>query len=389
MDKGKNNWTALVFMFILMILAAFVENTKGIFIPTFKEQFSVGDTQIGNMLIITSGAYMVLTFLGGALCQKFGQKNVFIIGIILLIISLITLSKAQSFIILLFGMGLSSAGLALISIASNTILPIIVITAQTIIMNLMHFFYGFGSTLGQSLFGFLLSKGIQWRSIFLYIAITYGIILIAFVFVKIPKPKIAHGEDKLSFKDVITNKLILAYMLALGFYVFAEQGTGNWFVNYLIKAKGFTQENAALYLSLFFGTLTIGRLLGGFVVHKLGYFKVLITSLTIGVILYVLGLIIGGKGILIVSFAGMFFAITFPTIVLTVSKVFTQRTAYITGLVVTASNFMAMIFNWITGYINDKINPDNAIFIIPICGALSVISMLYINKNTKSILKHP
>ena len=80
MNSKKQNYVALAFLFIMMILAAIVENTKGIFIPVFKQEFGVNDNTISNLLISTSAAYMVLTFIGGMLCEKFGQKKVFLAG---------------------------------------------------------------------------------------------------------------------------------------------------------------------------------------------------------------------------------------------------------------------------------------------------------------------
>ena len=98
MNSKKQNYVALAFLFIMMILAAIVENTKGIFIPVFKQEFGVNDNTISNLLISTSAAYMVLTFIGGMLCEKFGQKKVFLAGLMVIFLSLIFLSFTNKII---------------------------------------------------------------------------------------------------------------------------------------------------------------------------------------------------------------------------------------------------------------------------------------------------
>lgn len=384
--KGKNNWVALTFIFIMMVLIAITENTKGIFIPGFKAEFGVNDAQIGNMIILTSLMYMFATFIGGTLCQKIGQKKVFIIGLVTIICSLLILSRADSYNMLLVGIGISSAGVATIAIASNTIIPVIVLTAQTIIMNVTHFCYGLGSTIGQRLFGVLTADGINWRTMYFGLAIVYVVVLVVFLFVKMPRVEKAEEEQKIPFIKLMSNKLILFYMIALGFYAFAEQGTGNWFVNYMQVSYGFDYQRSSFYLSLFFGIFSIGRLFGGIVVEKLGYFNVLITSVLVGSILFIIGITIGSSGMALVSLAGLFYSIIFPTTVLTISKVFNKNSAYITGIVITASSFIAMILNRIIGNLNELVGTSVAFYLLPISGVISALAMIYIYIKTKDVL---
>ncbi|WP_040215261.1 MFS transporter [Clostridium polynesiense] len=377
---------ALIILFVMMIMAAVTENTKGVFVPGFKELFNVGNKEISYMIIGTSAAYMVTTFIGGYLCEKIGQKLVLISGIIVLLVTLIMMSLSNSFIAFAFWISLNSAGLGLTAIASNTVLPIIVLSMQNLVMNLLHFFYGFGSTVGQRTFGFMLNNGISWRTLYLGISVVFAVILIVMFFIPFPKAEIEDEKQKLSFKEIISNKLIIFYMIALGTYVFAEMGTANWLVNYMQYTFGFNEDSGSLYLSAFFMLFTLGRLLGGFVVEKFGSFKVIIISLSIGLVLYTSGLIAGKSGLALVAAAGMFFAVTFPTIVASVSKVFPVSSSYITGIIVTSASFQGMILNFIMGAGNDYIGADKAIYIIPLCILTSIIFNFLIYKNTKNIL---
>lgn len=386
--KKQKNWTAIIFIFVIMAMIAVVDNTKGIFVPAFKREFGVDDNSISNMFIMSSAAYMLFSYIGGILSEKMGQKKVYILGIVLNIVSLLLLSSAKTFTMLLIGIGISSGGVALVAIASNTIIPIIVITAQAVIMNMMHFCFAMGSSIGQVIFGNLSSAGIGWRKIYFYVAIIYIILLIIFVFLKIPVVHIKEHKEKPknSYKIIFKNPLIIIYMFAIGFYCFAENGIASWFVNYITSGFNLSEGVAANYTAVFFAIFAIGRLFGGFIVRKFGYFNTIFTSLTMAGILLFIGIWLGQNGLVIISISGLFFAITFPTTILTISKVFKGNGVYVTGIIVTANSFIIMILNKVMGVLSDYIGAEKSFYMIPIAIMFSAILMFMLYRRTKGIL---
>jgi fucose permease len=250
-------------------------------------------------------------------------------------------------------------------------------------MNLTHFCYGLGSTIIQRTSGILVFEGISWRTIYLAEAIMFLVVLVLFMTVKIPNPHKSKVESKSQIKNshIFKNKLLYFYMLGLGFYVFAELATGNWFVNYMENVYAFDKSRSSLYLALFFGIFTFGRLVGGFVVEKIGYFKTVYISLILALIFNLAGLTLGERGMIIVSISGLFFAITFPTMILSVSKVFKENSAYATGVIVTATSSTNMLLNMLMGYLNDNIGVAKAFYLIPISLIVSVIFIFTIYKN--------
>ena len=383
----KNNTKALIFIFTLMVLAAVIENTFGIFVPVFKNEFGIDDSSISNMFIVGSAAYMTFTYIGGLLSEKIGQKKVYILGMIVVVLALICLSQASSFAMVVLGVALANGGVALNAIASNTIIPIIVITAQTIIMNIMHFFYAMGASLGQAAFGELSRRGIEWRHIYLGVAVIYVVVLIIFIFFKMPTVhKTDEKKEKIKITVLLRNPIVLLYMFGLGLYAFAEQGTGGWFSNYITSSFDISTGEAAMYTAIFFAIFAIGRLLGGFVVHKTGYFNTMAVSLILGAITFTTGILMGEDGLIVISASAIFFSITFPTGVLTISKVFKERSSYITGIIVTSVSFVMMVMNKVMGIISDQIGAEKAFYIMPICLLISAILFIILYNRTRDIL---
>lgn len=330
---------------------------------------------------------MIFTYIGGTLSEKIGQKKVYILGILVAIGALLFLSKANNFTEVVIGIGLVNGGVALNAIASNTIIPIIVITAQTIIMNLMHFCYAVGASGGQAFFGLLSREGINWRNIYFYMAMIYIVVLVIFIFFKMPSVKVSSKKDaKIKVTTLLRKPIVIVYMFALGLYCFAEQGTGSWFANYITSTFHLSDATAATYTAIFFAIFAIGRLLGGFVVQKTGYFNTITISLFLAAALFITGILLGEKGLIVISISGIFFSITFPTTVLTISKVFTEKSSYVTGVIVTAVSFVIMFMNKIMGIMSDQIGAEKSFYLIPISLIISAILMIILYNKTKDIL---
>lgn len=382
--KEKNNYIIIVFLFAIMILSAISDNLRGIFIPSFKSDFLVKDTHMGMMIVVGSIGYIVSAYLAGMLCETIGHKKVLSVGIAFMTLSLFTLYLSPNFMFLLVGMVLLNAGWALIGIAVNTVIPLIAASFQAVIMNLVHFSYGVGATLTQRTAGLLLFKGIEWKTIYLCIAILFSIVLIAFIPIKIPFVEKAKEDKKIDYKSIFKNKLVYFYMIALGLYVGAELGTGNWFINYMKETFAYNENQGTFYTTLFFGTFTVGRLLGGFVVQKLGTIRTVFMSSVLVFIFYAVGIVIGQNGLILIGISGLFFSIIFPTLILSANEVFRKNTTYIIGILTTASSAISMAINFIIGWLNDSIGTSIAYYTIPVCLLLNMLFIYLIYQSSKT-----
>lgn len=382
--KEKTNYLIIAFMFAIMILSAIADNLRGVFIPSFKADFLVKDTHMGVMIVVGSIGYIIFAYLGGMICETMGHKKVISMGIALTILSLVTLYLSPNFAVLLVGMFLLNAGWAFIGVAINTAIPIIAVSFQAVIMNLVHFCYGIGATITQKSAGLLLFKGIEWRTMYLCISILYFIVFIAFISVKMPSVNKSKEDKKIDYRSIFKHKLIYFYMISLGLYVAAEIGTGNWFVNYMKETYAYNENQGTYYTTLFFGTYALGRLLGGFIVEKLGTVKTVLISSVLAFLFYIIGLAVGQKGLILIGFSGLFFSIIFPTLILSTNEVFKKNITYIIGILTTASSAISMAVNFIIGWLNDCIGVPMAYYTIPVCLLLNVVFVYLIYTNSKT-----
>ncbi|WP_051540550.1 MFS transporter [Clostridium ihumii] len=385
MTKGKNK-SVLIFAFITMLLIAVVDNIKGVLVPAFKTSFSINNSQVGDIFFIGSIAYVLFTYLGGILCEKLGQKKTYGLGFIIIIFSSLLFYISKTYLMFLICIFILNIGIALVAISVNTLVPMISIGFQALAMNLTHFCYGAGSTITQLTTGIVLSKGVSWRNIYLFISVLFLLAFIMFIFIKIPKNNIQDNIDNVKnykIKDALKEKLFYYYSFALGFYVFAEVATANWLVNFLQESYKFDYKMSSIYLSVFFILLTLGRLFGGFIVEKVGHLKSVIIALFIALILYTISLIIGGKFIFLICISGLFFSIVFPTVVSTIGINFRENSIYMSGIIITTSSIINMILNKFMGNLSDLIGTHKAFYMVPISLIIAIIFSIITYKNTR------
>ncbi|WP_051515124.1 MFS transporter [Fervidicella metallireducens] len=386
----KRHVVPTIYLFIYMIALGFSENMRGLFIPIIKNEFNINDSYIGYLLLISSIGYILFQYIGGAIIQKLDHKRVYLIALVTTISAFVMIYFSKTFGMLLGAMFVLNAGFSLYSIATNSLIPVMFIGFQAVLMNLTHCCYGFGTSLGQRLTGLMLDKGIMWRELYLLDGIIFTILLLVFFFIKFPSVHVESRKERTSLKSVLNNKLAVLFMFALGFYVFSELGVANWFANLLKTGYGFSQDKTSIYLAIFYFVFTIGRLVGGFIVEKVGHIKALIVSLMCAMIIFLAGLI-GGKGtVILISISGFFFSIGFPTIVLIVNNTFKENTSYILGIVISAASTINMIINLIVGYLNDIFGVYKTFYLIPISLfmtilLLSIIKLKISGKNQGSI----
>lgn len=380
----KSRIISTILIYLVMVIMAVTEGLINIFTVPLKNGFGINDTMLSIMFMCGSICYLICNYIGGMVCDKIGQKKLFLIGLIGAAITNIIQGIAPNFIVFIIAFAMIQGFLGIMAIAANTIIPILWITGQAIAMNLTHFAYGVGLSASQKLSGILITDGISWRTIYMGSAALTFIIFVCFMFVKLPRAEETENVDRIPLKTVLQDKLIWVFFLGLGFYVVAEQGTGRWLPTFIkTNYSSFTDSKIASYVSLFFLLFTIGRLVGGFIVEKIGSQVAIKAFSFIGGVLFIIGLLSGENGLYIVSVSGFFFSIMFPTVVVVLSNTFKNSTAYITGVVISFANIINTIMNLVIGTASDTIGISKAVFIMPISMLIAFVLFCIASKIIK------
>ena len=366
---------------ILMVVLGSSDSLRGIFTKIFQEHFKITTTQVSMIITISYIGNLFFLFIGGGLVDYFDKKKV-LMGILILWTSCVALfALTNNFYILLIIIFFCMGASTLLSTIMNVFIPVIFVRSAGIAVNLLFCIQGVGVSLSQNLVGKYATGFSTWQGMNASFVLVGIFVLIMMLFFKIIDSK-EEKEDKKGYRYVMKQKAFPYLALIFGLYFIAEHGLMNWLVLYGTNWLEMSTQEASLYLSIFFGTLTVGRLLFSPIVQKLGAAKSIQIFASGASFLYVVGFLLGSRAIFLVSLSGIFFSIMYPTMILLIQKCYTADcVATAAGCVISAATILEILFNAVFGRLVDTIGFGIAIFILPISMVLYfVIYRVFLKK---------
>lgn len=381
--KGKNGPIILLLLLMYMVVAM-GDNFKGIFVPIFKDEFGVSNTAVGYVLTAALFAYALFQYIGGILVEKLGYKKVITIGFGVGIAALVVLINCTNFIMLIVGMFLLNVGMAMFNIGVNTLGPVLPVASTVVLMNMINFTYCVSNTVLQKVSGTLLANRVPWRSFYLAMLVIMCLLLVYQLVVRVPYKPVAE-KAVWNKKELFANPMLYFYIFIVGFYLLAEFGIGNWFANYMSETFRLDADGRSFYMALFFGSEAVGRLVGGFIVDRVGKFKSIILYGGVATAMLFFGIFLGRPGLILFSLSGFACSIIFPTVIASIRNVFGEATSYATGFISMWATFIAMAGSMIIGLLNDHIGAQAAFYAVPAALLLTTAAGVLIRRHTAEV----
>ena len=143
-------------------------------------------------------------------------------------------------------------------------------------------------------------------------------------------------------------------------------------------------SRAAMYLSLFYGALTVGRLIFAPIIDKVGIFRCLIIFSCTGAVLYTAGIALWRSGMLILGISGLAFSIIYPLLVMLIGKFFDSSCAgSATGLILSIGTFFDIGFNAFFGSLTQNVGYAKAMTVMPIAAILVAVLLITLKASVK------
>lgn len=380
----KKNKLFLIFtLFYIYFTLALFDSSRGNFIPFFIEEFKINNTIMSLIISLNTLGNIIGSYFGGHFCEKYGHKTVYIIGSAVATIGVLIAPFTQNIFVLGLFYFIYGIGRQFLCIGIDSMIPVLSIGFESILMNLTHFMFGAGSFAGQSTYGKLLSQGMNWRTIYIYIGIFFVISVILTLIIKPPTIHVTK-ESSSKKKDLYKNPLIYMFVITLSLALLGESVVTTWFISYMRGSYSLNPDAAAKFASIFFLTFALGRLFGGFILNKTGNSRGLKLFLYIAAICIVVGLQLKQQGLMLIALSGLFISITFPTLMVIISSVFKENSSFAIGLIVTISNILFVVIFNITGALNDLLGTYTAFYAAPISIIGCVLMLNIISKKVKN-----
>jgi len=284
----KKNYFIIGLIFVVFFVVSFLTNILGPIIPDIMDSFTLSLTMAAFLPFAFFIAYGVMSIPAGMLVEKFGEKFVMVASFVFATVGAMLFSLFPVYEVALPSLFLIGIGMAMLQVAINPLLREAGGESS----------FAFNSVLAQLVFGaasflspivysylvvnlkepaaeqnFIVSslakvvpKELPWVSLYWIFAVVSLAMIVLLAVSKFPKVELQDDEKVSSwdvYKILFKQKIVWLYFLGIFAYVGTEQGVANWISEFLNKYHGLDPQTAgASAVSLFWGLLTAGCLLG-------------------------------------------------------------------------------------------------------------------------------
>ncbi len=279
--------------FLIVIYLAFIslgipDALLGSAWPVMHPQIGASLESAGLLSMIIAAGTIVSSLASGTIIKKWGTGQLTLFSCALTASALLGFSFAPSLLWLALlaiplGLGAGAVDAALNHYVANHY--------KAHHMSWLHCFWGVGAMTGPIIMSYFIAKHGSWREGYSTVSmIQWGLVLILLVTLPLWKKVANLQQSKVDHNDLsdpsseptndtstevnskkvhpIRIKGVKMTLIAFLFYCGVESTVGLWGASYLVGAKSMTAETAALWVSLYYGGITVGRLITGFITMR-------------------------------------------------------------------------------------------------------------------------
>ena len=357
---------------VLMFGLGSSDSLRGIFAPVFQNRYALSDTQLSLIVTISYVGNLLFLSLGGKLLDTFGRKTVVLSVTAIWVLSMLLNVVSDSYICILISMFFALGASTLLNTTVNILTPVVFSGYAGLMVNIFFFIQGIGTSGSQFVLGrYGLSypgfKGVSFLLLLIGAAAGFLLILIPLGGEKQPEHLQSKGKTEAPVTQANPKPAVFILLCTMiGFYFIGEHGIMNWLFSYCIQAFQLPSGKASVYLSLFWGGMTAGRLIFAPVVQRQGTVKSIRIFGTVGTLLFCAGILIGENGILLLSISGLAISVLYPTMVLLIQQIYpAEVVATRTGAIISVATVADIVFNLFFGVITGAIGYRLSFMILP------------------------
>ena len=348
----------LIVIYIAFVSLGFPDSLFGVSWPVVHIEFGTPENFASVYSIITGVCTGGVAFIAGPLLRKFGTGRVTFFSTLLTALGLIGISFSPNIVVMMICTVIMGYGAGAIDTGLNNFVSLHYKAKH---MNWLHCCGGLGVTISPIVMSAFLGGDSTWRNGYRVIAFfQFAIALIILLSLKKwnVKPKAAKEEaqkdlPKKSFIDLLKEKGMVTSILSLGLYCAGEFTIGTWGATYAVNVLAVSPDEAAKWISLYFGGIMVSRIVAGFLSEKLSDNSLVIGGMTLAAVgMIVLLLPIGKTALVGLLLIGMGYGPVFPSVLHSVPSRFgADYSADITGYHMSGAYGIGFAIQFAYGYI--------------------------------------
>jgi MFS transporter, FHS family, L-fucose permease len=338
---AKRNYYIVFLIMLTFFVISFLTNIIGALIPDIKSGFHLSLTEVAILPFAFFIAYGVMSIPSGIMNEKYKEKKIMVAAFVVSFVGsllLVLFPNYSSYIISLFLIGCGMAMLQVVinpllrtsggeeNYAFNSVLAQLIFGAASFISPLVYSYLvvnlankGITDPV-QRIFASVVPQNLPWISLYWVFAAVSLIMFVVILVSRFPKVILSKDEKAGALKvhlDLLKNRTVILFFIAMFCYVGTEQGTANWISQFLYEYHHYDpQTTGASAVAYFWGLMTAGGVLGLFLLKIMDSAKVLFAFTILAIITLSVGLFTGNDQVALNAFpiVGFFASVMYPII---------------------------------------------------------------------------
>lgn len=380
----------LIVIYIVFVSLGLPDSLFGAAWPVTHKDFGIAENFASYYGIITGVCTGGVSFIAGKVLRKFGTAKVTLVSTFLTAAALVGMSFSPNIIVFMIFTVVLGYGAGAIDTGLNNFISL---HYEARHMNWLHCCWGLGVTISPLIMSAFLSEELNsWRMGYrvvalLQLSITFVIFFFLKKWDKVEKSIVSNedspqaGGGKLI--ELLKIKGVPTSILSMGLYCGMEFSLGTWGATYAVNTFLIAPDEAAKWVSLYFGGIMLGRIIAGFASMKFND-KALIRA---GIVTSLLGIIVFALPLGKISLVGFLligtgFGPIFPSILHSVPERFgTTYSADLTGYHMGGAYGTGFAIQLIFGYAATLISFSITPFVLlALCGGVFLTNEITLKK---------
>ena len=251
----------LIVAFLAFASLGLPDAVLGVAWPSVRREFKLPLSQLGVFLAVSMGGYLASSFTNGPIVAKIGLGRLLLWSSALSAISALGYAVAPAWsamvtCALLGGLGAGAIDAGINAHAARAFSPRVV--------NWLHAAYGIGAASGPAIMTMALAHGGSWRVGYGEIGAILAAVTLGFAFtLRLWPHDAAPARPTLDFGAAIRRPRGWLHAGLFLVYVGIEATGTQWLYSFFTEARGISPVIAGVWASLYWGSLTAGRILVG------------------------------------------------------------------------------------------------------------------------------
>lgn len=284
----KRNGFIVALIFLIFFVISFLTNILGPLVPDIINSFSLSLTLAGFLPFSFFVAYGVMSIPAGVLVERYREKRVMLAAFLMALVGALFFASLPRFSVGLTSLFMIGIGMAMLQVAINPLLRVAGgeehFAFNSVLAQLI---FGLASFLSPKVYSYLVlnlpeSSGrrnlvldalrqvvpdkLPWVSLYWVFSLVTLAMVVIMTTVRLPRVELKEEERAGAwavYRELFRRRIVILYFLGIFAYVGTEQGVANWISKFLATYHGLDpQTKGASAVSLFWGLMTAGCLLG-------------------------------------------------------------------------------------------------------------------------------